>query len=57
MIQNGNLPLLFTKNWLRLAVAEATKQRRVSTICDWNIFFGRIDGRGWFTGSARSVSR
>src|SRR5467141_1480407 len=42
-IQNGNLQLLFTKNWPGLGAAGAMKQRRGSTACDWNIFFGRID--------------
>src|SRR6266404_5926714 len=44
-IQNGNLQLLFTKNWPGLGAAGAMKQRCGSTACDWNIFFGRIDPR------------
>src|SRR4030095_7856079 len=42
-IQNGNLLLLYTKNWPRPEVAGVKKQKRVLTACAWSIFFGLID--------------
>src|SRR6266516_7256229 len=49
-IQNGNLLLLSTRNWWQPGGAGAKKQKRVSTICVWNIFFGRTDST-WLKGS------
>src|SRR6185369_234636 len=42
-IQNGNLPLPYTKNSPRPEAAGVKRQKRVSTDCAWNIFFGPID--------------
>src|SRR6266508_256964 len=42
-IQNGSLPLLYTKSWPRPEAAGVKKQKRVSIACAWNIFFGPID--------------
>src|SRR6266498_4314419 len=42
-IQNGNLLLLYTKNSPRPGAAGVKKQKRVSSACAWNIFFGPND--------------